>query len=156
MIVGSEPFITKARWLRKGLGGGLRQAGVITAAAQVAVQETFLGGLLGASHRRAEQIADLWVRKGGRLLHPCETNMVWLDLEAEGWGSPERVAECGVRHGVKIRGGRLVVHYQIGEEAVARLGGIMDEVLGVRERKVGNGDGDVGREVEAVLGPEME
>ncbi|KAL8689706.1 MAG: hypothetical protein Q9218_004687, partial [Villophora microphyllina] len=43
IIVGSPPFVARARHIRKSLGGGLRQSGVIAAPARVAVDETFLG-----------------------------------------------------------------------------------------------------------------
>jgi len=60
IIVGTKIFRERARWIRKSIGGGLRQAGVVTAAARVAVEDTFLGGKLGASHDRARQIARMW------------------------------------------------------------------------------------------------
>ena len=111
IIVGEAVFIDRARRLRKMLGGGLRQAGVIAAAARVAVDETFLGGKLAASHLRARAVADLWVHKGGRLVHACETNMVWLDLDAAGCTTDEFVL-LGVKEGVRLKTGRLVVHYR--------------------------------------------
>ena len=135
MIVGSRGFINRARHLRKMLGGGTRQAGVITAPARVAVEETFLGGKLAASHARAREIAGMWERKGGKLEQKCESNMVWLDLGGAGC-SRERFVEEGVKEGVKVMGGRLVVHYQIGEEGVRRLGRVMDAVLGAGGVKV--------------------
>lgn len=84
MIVGTRAFRERARWIRKSIGGGIRQAGVLTAAARVAVEDTFLGGKLQACHERARQIAALWERYGGRTSHAVETNMVWLDVEAAG------------------------------------------------------------------------
>lgn len=128
MIVGSGALIARARHLRKMLGGGARQSGIITAPARVAVEETFRGGKLSASHARAREIAGMWEGKGGVLLQRCETNMVWLDLASAGV-SQERFVEEGVKAGVKVMGGRLVVHYQIGEEGVRRLGRVMDAVL---------------------------
>jgi len=128
MIIGSETFIKKARHIRKSIGGGLRQAGVVTAAARVAVDETFLGGKLIGSHERARQIAKLWTEKGGKLAKQVETNMVWFDLESAGIDVKSFV-EIGVKHGVQLLGGRLVVHYQVSDEAILRLEKIMDEVL---------------------------
>lgn len=129
VLVGSHAFRARARWLRKALGGGLRQAGVVTAAMRVAVEDTFLGGQLAASHDRARQIAKLWQSHGGQTSNPVETNMVWLDLEAAGIEVDDFIAE-GERAGVRVLGGRLVVHYQIGDEAVARLETLMRSVLG--------------------------
>jgi threonine aldolase len=124
IIVGTKPFITRARWIRKSIGGGLRQAGVVTAAARVAVEDTFLGGLLSASHDRAREVERLWKGFGGKTANPVETNMVWLDLEDAGV-SVERFVELGQKAGLRLIGGRLVVHYQIGAEAVARLEKVM-------------------------------
>ncbi|TKA66950.1 Aldolase vrtJ [Cryomyces minteri] len=128
ILVGSAAFRKRAMWVRKSIGGGLRQAGVVSAAARVAVEETFLGGKLSACHARARQIAALWEKMGGRLAMPTETNMVWFDLEAAGIGKEEFIA-AGKKFGLRLLGGRLVVHYQIGEEAVVRLERLMREVL---------------------------
>lgn len=117
MLVGSGEFIRKARWCRKAMGGGTRQAGIITAAARVAVEETFgrgpngEGGKLRATHMKAQQIARAWKSRGGRLSSPTETNMVWLDLEHAGI-SGEQWDELGKREGLKLQGSRLVVHYR--------------------------------------------
>lgn len=93
------------------MGGGMRQAGVVSAPARVAVEETFLEGKLQGARERAKEIARRWEERGGRLLGPVETNMVWLDLEAAGWDAGGFV-ERGVDVGVKVIGGRLVVHYR--------------------------------------------
>lgn len=128
MIVGTHAFRKRALWVRKSIGGGLRQAGVVTAAARVAVEDTFLGGKLKASHDRAREIAALWESRGGKLANPVETNMVWFDLDAAGL-SAEEFAKEGEKVGLNVIGGRLVVHYQIGNEAVRRLGELMKVVL---------------------------
>ena len=157
IIAGSKPFIAKARHLRKMLGGGLRQAGVVTASARVAVDETFLGGKLTATHHRAREIAEMWQDKGGRLAKAVETNMVWLDLERAGI-STEGFVAAGVKEGVRLLGGRVVVHYQICREAVRKLERVMDAVLPTTEKEkdigsVGNGvKEEAGRNME----PEME
>lgn len=155
LIVGSKTFITKARHLRKMMGGGLRQAGVITASARAAVDETFLSGKLTATHVRAREVAKMWEDRGGKLAQKCETNMVWLDLGAAGT-TTEELVEAGVKEGLRLLGGRLVVHYQICEEAVERLGRVMDATLPCQSRKNAPlTDGDR-LEAEKVRAPEME
>ncbi|KAK5127008.1 hypothetical protein LTR85_008367 [Meristemomyces frigidus] len=128
IIVGNKAFRERARWVRKSIGGGLRQAGVVTAAARVAVEDNFLGGKLKACHARARQISELWISKGGKVTNPVETNMVWFDLDAAGI-STEKFIEEGEKVGLRLLGGRLVVHYQIGDEAVSRLEKLMQAVL---------------------------
>jgi len=117
IIVGSKEFIDRARWFRKSIGGGIRQAGVIAAAARVAVEETFgpdpngQGGKLKETHVKAKKVADMWTSRGGKLQYPVETNMVWLDLEAAGLG-PNDLAAIGAQKGLRLMGGRIVIHYR--------------------------------------------
>jgi threonine aldolase len=140
IIVGNTSFITHCRRIRKSIGGGTRQAGVISAAARVAVDENFGigptgdGGRLRDSHQRAREIEQLWVKKGGKLAHPVETNMVWLDITDCGVSADE-MAGMAAEEGIKGRGGRLVIHYQISEDAVKRLERVMDRMLAKRECK---------------------
>ena len=142
IIVGSVPFIKHARRIRKSIGGGTRQAGIIAAAARVAVEESFgkgpwgEGGKLRACHTRAKKIGETWRSKGGKLTNPTETNMVWLDLEAAGCTSDEFV-ELAKEEGLKMLGSRLVVHYQISDDAITRLEKLMDRLL--QHRQVKNG-----------------
>lgn len=141
MLVGSKEFIKRSRWVRKSIGGGLRQSGVVTAAARVAVDETFgkdpsgAGSILKQSHVRAKHIAKIWTDLGGKLEHPTETNMVWLDLEEAGVFG-EEFAKLGEAKGLRFSRGRLVVHYQISDEAVSKLEQLMKEVL---QNKMANG-----------------
>ena len=153
IIVGSQAFIKRARHIRKAMGGGMRQTGIIAAPARVAVDETYLGGKLAATHQRAREIAHLWEKKGGRLQRQCESNMVWFDLAAAGT-TKERFVEIGVEHGVRFLGGRLVVHYQIGPDAVKRLVKVMDAVLGTgKHAESANG---VKEEAQEVMASTME
>ncbi|KAF1842713.1 uncharacterized protein K460DRAFT_367674 [Cucurbitaria berberidis CBS 394.84] len=132
IIVGTKAFIKRSRWIRKSIGGGLRQAGVIAAPARVAVEETFLGGKLAQSHENAKRIEKIWADLGGKLQYPVDTNMVWLDLEAHGIDANNFI-ELAEKYGLRIRAGRFVVHYQIGEEAIARLRKLFTEVLTGKE-----------------------
>jgi threonine aldolase len=127
ILVGTRAFVKRARGVRKALGGGIRQAGVVTAAARVAVEDQFLGGKLKATHERARKVEEMWKGFGGRTAKPVETNMVWLDLGHAGV-EVERWIEMGQKVGLRLSGGRLVVHYQIGDEAIERLERLMKAV----------------------------
>jgi len=70
----------------------------------------------------------MWTDLGGKTSNPVETNMVWFDLEAAGISVKDFVAE-GEKVGLRLLGGRLVVHYQIGEEAFQRLEKLSQAVL---------------------------
>jgi threonine aldolase len=120
----------------------LRQLGVLTAAARVAVDETFgkgpngEGGLLKNSHTTAKKIAKTWTDMGGKLDQPTETNMIWFNLEDLRLTGDE-FAAIGKKHGLRFLAGRLVVHYQISDEAVKKLEGVMKEAIA---RKHANGN----------------
>ena len=149
IIVGSTAFIKHARWVRKSIGGGIRMSGIIAAAARAAVDDVFgsgpngEGGKLRGTHVRATRIAQMWQDKGGRLKCPVETNMVWIDLEDTAVSSGEFV-EIAQQHGLKFEGPRLVVHYQICDDAVARLEKVMDEVVRRRATSPNEVNGTLG------------
>jgi threonine aldolase len=121
IIVANSSFIKRARGVRKLLGGGMRQTGIIAAPAKIAVEQVFLGKKLKNAQDTAKFIGDTWVSLGGLLRNPTETNMIWLDLEAAGIDKPS-FAEVAHKMGLKTMQGRLedrlVVHYQICQEAV--------------------------------------
>ncbi|KAH7311227.1 beta-eliminating lyase [Stachybotrys elegans] len=138
MVLGPSKTIQKLKHIRKAIGGGMRQSGVLAAAARQAVLDNFGPGqvctqpMLGRSHRMARLIADMWIERGGSLLREVETNMVWVDLrmarvDTETWNL------AGRRHGIFLDGKRIVVHHQIDKEALLQLGRVMDEVLTARQ-----------------------
>ncbi|XP_054811033.1 low-specificity L-threonine aldolase 1 [Prosopis cineraria] len=81
VIVGSSSFITKARRLRKTLGGGMRQVGILCAAALVALRENVVK--LESDHKKAKLLAEgLDQIKGLKLDAPSvKTNIIFIDIE---------------------------------------------------------------------------
>lgn len=129
VIVGSREFVHRARWMRKMVGGGMRAAGVLTAPARVAIEDVFLGGKLTRAQHLALCIGQRWVALGGKLARPIETNMVWLDFDnMPGFNKADFFA-VAEQSGVQLmRGtleGRIVVHYQICDDAIDRLFAVM-------------------------------
>ncbi len=123
VLCGSEAFIYRARRIRKQLGGGMRQAGVLAAAGIVAL-ETMVDRL-SEDHARARRLALGLSRIPGLKLDEGtpHTNMVYLSLdEAVPLNAEQvvkRLAERGVKVGaVGVRQFRLVTHYWIDDEAV--------------------------------------
>ncbi len=57
MVVGSREFIDKARSVRKMLGGGMRQAGILAAAGLIALEK--MPARLGEDHANARRLAEL-------------------------------------------------------------------------------------------------
>ncbi|XP_055676893.1 L-allo-threonine aldolase [Lutzomyia longipalpis] len=56
ILVGTKEFIARARRLRKALGGGIRQGGILAAAGLVSLDT--IVPILDADHRRTKMIAD--------------------------------------------------------------------------------------------------
>lgn len=147
-VVGTAATVRHGRRVRKMLGGGLRQAGAVTAAARVAVDVTFgagprgEGGLLKASHATARRVAALWTDgpAAGKLALPVQTNMCWLDLASAGT-TPARFEQLGREAGLRLMGNRIITHYQVGEEALRRLEEVFKRVAAERDAGRAGGDG---------------
>jgi threonine aldolase len=91
VLVGSKDFIKKARRVRKRLGGGWRQAGLLAAAGIYALDHQV--DRLKEDHARARVIASVceklpWVKS----ILPVSTNIVILELQ-DGMPSVNKVAE---------------------------------------------------------------
>ena len=117
MVCSSVENITAGRRLRKRLGGGMRQVGVLAAAARVAL-ETGVDRLAedhANARRLAEGLAEL--DPGAVDLEEIETNMVYLDLRPFGMSAPEvAVALAGegvIALGMPGHTMRLVTHRDV-------------------------------------------
>ena len=79
VVVGSHEFIEKARKVRKVLGGGMRQAGIIAAAGIVAIEK--MVNRLQDDHKNAKRLAEATAKiKGIQVdLRRVQTNMVLLN-----------------------------------------------------------------------------
>lgn len=135
VLLGSEAFIREAHRYRKLLGGGMRQAGVLAAAALVALET--MPALLVNDHERARRLAEGLARLPGLTLDlaAVQTNMIYADV-AGPTGEPAAealAAACGNR-GVRFsafdsRRVRLVTHHQVDDAQVEHaLAVITDEV----------------------------
>jgi threonine aldolase len=80
IVVGSTEFIEKARKLRKVLGGGMRQAGIIAAPGIVALEKMI--DRLEEDHKNARRLAEGIARiEGIKIdLGTIKTNMVYFDI----------------------------------------------------------------------------
>lgn len=98
MILGSGEAMKAARRYRKMLGGGMRQIGILAAAADYAVRNHL--PLLEEDHRRTRELAET-VASCGKLrvdLGSVETNILLFDVEEENAEEAvERLEEKGVR-----------------------------------------------------------
>ncbi len=77
VVCGPKDLVAEARRLRKRLGGGMRQAGVLAAAGLHALQHH--RARLPEDHANARRLADgLLALPGASLAQPVETNLVFV------------------------------------------------------------------------------
>jgi threonine aldolase len=133
MICGSKEFIGQARRIRKMLGGGMRQAGIIAAAGIVAL-ETMVDRL-AEDHVNARRLAEGISRIPGLFTEPgrVRTNILYIDLTDHRFSDDEFMTlleKQGLRlsHPGPARF-RMLTHYGIGateiDEALAALRAVM-------------------------------
>ncbi|MCD6325604.1 aminotransferase class I/II-fold pyridoxal phosphate-dependent enzyme [Candidatus Bathyarchaeota archaeon] len=133
IVVGSEEFIERARKIRKILGGGMRQAGIIAAPGIIALEKMI--DRLEDDHKNARLLAKGLVKIEGLHvdLRTVQTNMVMCDVD--GLGIPAEVFVERLRvHGVltnsisKTRV-RFVTHRGIEKEDIEKALSIIEEVV---------------------------
>jgi threonine aldolase len=135
VLCGSREFIDQAHRIRKQLGGGMRQAGILAAAGIVALET--MTQRLEDDHQHAQLLAQGLSNISGVVLDPNtpQTNMVFLSL-AEGvpFSADEVATELAkkmIRVGVTgSRRFRLVTHYWIDELGIQRTIEAFKSMLG--------------------------
>ncbi len=136
MLTGTKKFIARARHLRKMVGGGMRQAGILAAAGIVSL-ETMIERLED-DHARARKLADGLRQVKGLDVDPGSpfTNMVYLNLSGEVPLDAGQIVIKMKERGILIdnespRRFRLVTHYWVTDEGVERVVRAFAEALAV-------------------------
>jgi threonine aldolase len=125
IIVSTGDRITGARKIRKRLGGGMRQAGVLAAAALYALDHHI--DRLREDHTHAKRLAGFIEKKDGLKIHqPVETNIVIFGVDPDWCTVPEflkSLADAGV---LAVPFGpslvRMVTHLDVSTEDIERAG----------------------------------
>ena len=123
VLCGERDFIRRAHRIRKQLGGGMRQAGVLAAAGIVALEQ--MSGRLTEDHQRAKNLAAGLKDIPGIVLDPGtpQTNMVFLSLSDQVELEAKQVGQ-GLKAFKVLAGAtgrrsfRLVTHHWIDDQAV--------------------------------------
>ena len=134
VLCGSQVFIDRAVRIRKQLGGGMRQAGVLAAAGIVALEQ--MTERVTEDHARAARLSQGLADVPGIVVEQKEhgTNMVFVRLSDEismdAAAVVSRLKALGVLVGaVGSRRFRLVTHYWVDDLAVERTVAAFSEVL---------------------------
>jgi len=130
VLMADAAMVEEARAIRRRLGGGMRQAGILAAAGRYALEHNL--ERLADDHRRARRIADSVAEQLPAIVRPqdVETNIVPLDLTPTAMDAAALAAACRAE-GVLVsvvgpRRVRLVTHLDVDdagiERAIAALG----------------------------------
>ncbi len=134
MLAGPRSLIDKGRLLRKRLGGGMRQAGVLAAAGLIALEEG--PRALQTDHANAGFIAKRLSEMEGIRVNPVETNIVIFDVSATGL-TPRDISIALKASGVLMNGVneqlmRAVTHHDVSHADCATAMDNLEEVLSRR------------------------
>jgi threonine aldolase len=115
MLAGPRDLIDRGRLLRKRLGGGMRQAGVLAAAGLIALEE--MPAHLPSDHENARYIAKRLSEFNGVKVLPVDTNIVIFDVSETGLTAREVSAALKTRgvlmNPVNDRSLRAVTHHDV-------------------------------------------
>jgi threonine aldolase len=128
-LVGSRELIARAHRTRKMLGGGLRQVGVLAAAALHALDHHI--DRLADDHANARRLADGLRGADGVASAPAQTNMVFVDLVPDRGSRADTVGRLRER-GLLCTGIyklRLVTHLDVSRVDIDRAVTILRETL---------------------------
>jgi len=126
MLAGTSKFIARARHLRKMLGGGMRQVGIIGAAGMISLEK--MTKRLADDHIRARKLADGLRQVKGVVVDEGSpySNMVYLNLANDVKIDATTIIESALVQGVLLdcentRRFRLVTHYWVDDKGVDKV-----------------------------------
>jgi threonine aldolase len=131
LVIGSAARIAEARLIRKRLGGGMRQVGILAAAGRHALHRHL--ARLAEDHARAHRLAVALEPFGVVDATSVRTNLVPLDLAKARLDAPSLAAAAAER-GVLLaamlpRTGRLVTHLDIDDAGLDRAIDVLGTLL---------------------------
>jgi threonine aldolase len=130
LVISTAERIDRARWIRKRMGGGMRQVGVLAAAGRYALHHHV--DRLAGDHARAARLAAA-LAPFGVVNAPVRTNIVPLDLakspvDAPAFGAAAR-AEGVLVSVLGPRVARLVTHLDVDDAGVDRAIEVLPAIL---------------------------
>jgi len=117
VLCGSEAFIGKARRLRKMVGGGMRQAGLLAAAGLYALDHHV--ERLADDHANAALLAK-GLAELGYSVEPVHTNMVYVNIGDQAQALKAFCAKRGITLSASPRL-RMVTHLDVSREQIEQV-----------------------------------
>jgi threonine aldolase len=129
-LAGSAMLIDEAWEARQRLGGGMRQSGIIAAAAMYGLDYNL--SRLAEDHQNAHRFAAIVAGGTDARVVPPDTNIVMIDLPDR--FDAVRVAKAAALRGVRIGAWsssriRVVTHLDVSRDAVERAARVIQELL---------------------------
>jgi threonine aldolase len=130
-LAGTKDFVKRARRVRKLFGGGMRQAGVLAAAALYAIEHHF--HRLAEDHEHAQILAQAIRNIPGLRLYPSvvETNILYADLDAHLGNAAEFARALAEQDVLVLPVGpqriRLVTHLDVNRAQIERAAHILEQ-----------------------------
>ena len=129
LLLGSRDFIEEARHVRKMLGGGMRQAGILASAGIYALEHNI--ERLAIDHERALRIAQTLMRTpwADITLEDVQTNIIFVSGKT---CDGKRIEEVLNRHGIACYGSaesvRLVTHLDLSDEDIDEVCAVIEQI----------------------------
>ena len=143
ILAGPKPLISEARRMRKMLGGGMRQAGVIAAAGLVALRTGI--DRLAEDHANARWLGAFIGQVPGLKvdLASVQTNMVFFDITDPEWDADSLSVALKARgvlaNGTGPRRMRLVTHRDVTRQQVEAAAQVIADVVASHQKVAGAG-----------------
>jgi threonine aldolase len=125
ILCGSREFIRRAHRIRKQLGGGMRQAGILAAAGIIALEN--MVERLKEDHARARRLAYGLRQYPNIILDEgtATTNMVFLSVSDQVKHSTQQISNLLEKQGIRVgivgeKRFRMVTHYWIDDENIVQ------------------------------------
>jgi threonine aldolase len=131
LLAGPAEVMQRAWRVRRRLGGGMRQAGLLAAAGLYALENNL--ERLHEDHARAKRLAEALREVEGTEVSDPQTNIVMLDLHPRSGGAAE-VARKAAQRGVLLspfgeRRLRAVTHLDVHDDGIAWAAEVLRELL---------------------------
>lgn len=136
VLAGSAPLMERAWRVRRRLGGGMRQAGLVAAAGLYALRTNL--DRLAEDHRRAARLAEIADSISGLSAERPQTNIVMIDLVNRSLAPAQLLLRLEAR-GVRLtqfgpRRLRAITHLDVDDADIERTGAALDEVVSTTSR----------------------
>ncbi|MEX2161628.1 MAG: low-specificity L-threonine aldolase [Anaerolineales bacterium] len=132
VLCGSNDFILRARRIRKQLGGGMRQAGILAAAGIIALEK--MVDRLAEDHARAKRLAAGLAEIKQLKVYPQYTNIIRFQLVDGARVTPDELISALAAQEILIGYGgpwgfRTVTHYWIDDSAIEKTLGALHKLF---------------------------